>query len=76
MDPETEEIIHIIETPSGCHAGNCIIGEGATEAAAWADAYGPKPWTDYVKRSAKKAWASTITRDDLETRRAEANEHH
>jgi len=50
----------VIESPSGAHYGNCIIGEGATEAAAWEDAFGPKPWTPYARKAARKAWSREI----------------
>jgi hypothetical protein len=56
----------IIETPSGARAGNCLIGSGNTEKEAWLDAYGPKPWTPYVKRCARQAWAREVTLEEFE----------
>jgi hypothetical protein len=50
----------VIEATSGAHSGACVLGEGATEASAWADAFGPKPWTPYQKRAAKAAWARQL----------------
>ena len=44
---------------------NCFLGEGATESAAWADAYGPKPWTPYAKRCAKRAWCEAVDEAEL-----------
>ena len=57
--------MYVIETPSGAHYGNCTIGSGETEKEAWLDAYGPKPWTPYVKKCAKGAWAREVS-DPLE----------
>jgi hypothetical protein len=45
----------VIKAVSGI-SGNCNLGDGATEKAAWEDAFGPKPWTPYTKRAAKQAW--------------------
>jgi len=50
----------VIEAKSGAHYGVCVLGQGETEAAAWIDAIGPKPWTSYQKRSAKAAWARQL----------------
>lgn len=48
-----------IQTTSAVHLGNCVLGRGNTEKEAWEDAYGPKPWSSYVKKSARKAWVVT-----------------
>jgi hypothetical protein len=40
-----------------------IIGEGPTKKAAWEDAYGPKPWPPYTKKSARNAWVEETTED-------------
>ena len=56
--------IFVILKESGI-SGNCILGEGATEKAAWEDAYGPKPWTPYTKKSAKSAWVVQMTEEGL-----------
>ena len=47
--------MYVIEGQSGVNAFRCcIIGTGATEEAAWFDALGPKPWSDYTKKVKKK----------------------
>lgn len=58
----------IIEAPSASTTTfrNCLIGDGLTEAEAWANAYGPKPWTPYVKKCACNAWAREVTADEFE----------
>lgn len=56
----------IIETPSAISHRNCLIGEGDTPALAWADAYGPKPWSPYSKKCARNAWVREVTLDELE----------
>jgi hypothetical protein len=55
---------YIIKTESGVHSGTCNIGDGATEKEAWEDAYGPKPWSDFSKKSAKKAWCEKTDSDE------------
>lgn len=55
----------VIEIPSAYKFTNCILGDGSTKALAWQDAYGAKPWSDYTKKSAKKAWVREITLDEL-----------
>lgn len=64
----------IIEAPSARFGlGNCLLGEGDTESAAWADAFGPKPWSPSQKKSARNAWCRQVKEDelrDLEERRA------
>ena len=46
--------MYVIEGQSGVNQfKRCAIGSGATEADAWLDALGPKPWTDYVKKLKK-----------------------
>jgi hypothetical protein len=57
--------VFIIESQSGMSHRMCLLGEGATEKAAWEDAYGPKPWTAYVKKSAKNAQCREVTEDEL-----------
>lgn len=60
----------IVEAESGIR-GNCLLGEGRTEAEAWEDAYGPKPWTPYQKKCAKRAWAREVSDSELEQIRAD-----
>lgn len=55
---------YIIKTTSGVHGGTCNLGDAATEKLAWEDAYGPKPWSDSTKRSAKKAWCEKVDSDE------------
>lgn len=50
---------YVIKTESGI-SGLCTLGDGATKEAAWEDAYGPKPWSDYNKKCAKKAWCVEV----------------
>lgn len=54
----------IIKKVSGI-SGTCTLGEGATKAQAWEDAFGPKPWTPYVKRSAKDAWVEEVKEEEV-----------
>ena len=47
----------IIQAPSGYRLGYlCLLGEGTTEAEAWADAYGPN-WKQEAKKQIKKSGA-------------------
>ena len=46
-------------------SGTCILGEGTTQAAAWEDAYGPKPWSPFAKKSARTADCVEVTEDEL-----------
>lgn len=63
----------VIQKVSGV-SGNCLLGEGPTPAAAWADAFGPKPWSPGQKKSAKGAWISEVTDDELaDLKEARAN---
>jgi hypothetical protein len=46
--------MYVIESQSGVNAfKTCTIGTGKTEAEAWLDALGPKPWSDYTKKVKK-----------------------
>lgn len=49
----------IITTESAI-SGTCNLGDGPTAAAAWIDAFGQKPWGEFAKRSAKKAWVREV----------------
>ena len=65
----------VIETPSSYrHLHNCLIGEGDTPALAWADAYGPKPWTPYTRKSARSAWVREVSLDELHELHCHASE--
>jgi hypothetical protein len=55
---------YIIKTESTFAGRTCNLGDGETEKAAWVDAFGPKPWSDYAKRNAKKAWCVKIESDE------------
>lgn len=54
---------YIIKTVSGIQ-GTCNLGDGPTEKAAWLDAFGPKPWSDYTKKTAKKCWVEKVESDE------------
>jgi hypothetical protein len=60
----TQTKTYVIETPSGARHGNCLLGHGSTEKEAWEDAYGPKPWSDYVKKCARNAWVRELGPDE------------
>lgn len=48
--------IWIVSKSSAYRSGHeCILGSGSSRNAALENAYGPKPWTPYVKRSMKDA---------------------
>ena len=52
---------YVIESSSGARVGGtCVLGEGATKAQAWLDAFGPKPWSPYTKKCAKQAWVRQL----------------
>jgi hypothetical protein len=55
-------------------SGTCILGTGSTKSAAWEDAYGPKPWSSFAKKSASTANCIEVTEDELaDMREASAN---
>lgn len=54
---------YVIKKVSGI-SGNCNLGEGSTKSAAWEDAFGPKPWTPFVKKMAKDAWVEEVGADE------------
>lgn len=62
----------VIESQSAYQFRNCLIGSGETEAAAWADAFGPKPWGPSAKKSARNAWVREVTQDEFYDLQAEA----
>lgn len=46
--------MYVIEAQSGVNSfRNCVIGSGNTKEAAWLDALGPQPWSDYLKKLKK-----------------------
>jgi len=48
----------IIQAPSGYRLGYlCLLGEGTTEAEAWADAYGPNRKEESLQKVIKKSGA-------------------
>jgi hypothetical protein len=55
----------VIESVSGI-SGNCLLGEGETEAEAWTDAFGPKPWGPSAKRAKREAWVREVSSEELE----------
>ena len=47
-------IMYVIEAQTGVNSfKQCMLGHGETEEAAWLDALGPKPWSDYTKKVKK-----------------------
>jgi len=55
-----------IITKESAISGTCNIGDGPTPAAAWVDAFGPKPWDEFAKRAAKNAWVRQVEMDENE----------
>ena len=55
-----------IITKESAISGTRNIGDGPTPAAAWVDAFGPKPWSEFTKRSAKNAWVREVEMDQNE----------
>ena len=57
----------IVTKPSGIYPERqCVLGEGPTKAQALENAYGPKPWTPYLRRSASLADVREVTEDELD----------
>ena len=47
--------MYVIEAQSGVNSfKRCTLGTGPTEEAAWLDALGPKPWSEYNLKMKKK----------------------
>jgi hypothetical protein len=59
-------LIYVVVKPSAFESRDCVLGQGDSPKEAWEDAYGPKPWSVYVKKSAKGAWVRRVTRDELD----------
>ena len=57
---------YIVESQSASGLRACLLGSGSTEAAAWADAFGPRPWTASTKRAAREAWVRAVSEDEFE----------
>lgn len=49
-----------IKAVSAISFDHCILGEGKTEASAWEDALGEKPWSSYQKKLKKKYWVERV----------------
>lgn len=48
-------------------SGICVLGQGETKTAAWADAFGPRPtWSGYTKQSAKNSDCIEVTQEELD----------
>lgn len=60
---------YIVTKQSGVHFGSCFLGSGDTKEAALVDAFGPKPWTDYQKKSARSAFVGEVTDEEEEEMR-------
>jgi hypothetical protein len=56
----------IVSKFSGIHAGSCIIGTGDTKQQALEDAYGPKPWSPYAKKSMRDACVREVSMEEYE----------
>ena len=57
--------VFIVEKESGVNIWRmCILGSGPSAKAALEDAYGPKPWSAYTKKSAKSAIVREISVDE------------
>ena len=56
----------IVSKQSGVHAGSCILGSGDTKEQALIDAYGPKPWTPYAKKSMRDACVREVSLEEFE----------
>ena len=54
VKPEAKRVF-VVTMPSAISARDCFLASGPTKAAAMEDAIGPKPWTAYQKRLARKA---------------------
>ena len=61
----------VIEAPSAISFRNCLLGAGDTPALAWADAYGPKPWSPYTRKSARNAWVREVSAEELQELRCQ-----
>jgi hypothetical protein len=55
----------VIEAPSAISPRACLLGVGDSPALAWADAYGPKPWSPYTRKCARNAWVREVDLDEL-----------
>jgi hypothetical protein len=63
----TSNTVFIVEKQSGVDIWRvCILGSGVSAKAALEDAYGPKPWSPYIKKSAKNAIVREITLDEFD----------
>lgn len=58
----------VVTRPSGI-SGNSLLGEGATRAAAIADAFGPKPYSPYVAKLIKSSDIFEADEDQLQALR-------
>jgi hypothetical protein len=56
----------IVSKLSGIHAGSCILGTGDSKEAALIDAYGPKPWSPYAKKSMRDACVREVSLEEFE----------
>jgi hypothetical protein len=54
---------YIVKTESGI-SGTCNLGDGPTRSAAMIDAFGPKPWSPYTKKIAKRVWVEEVETDE------------
>ena len=66
MTNNTAATKFIVSKLSGIHAGSCIIGTGDTKQKALEDAYGPKPWSSYAKKSMRDACVREVSLEEYE----------
>ena len=56
----------IVSKQSAVHIGSCILGSGDTKEEALIDAYGPKPWSSYAKKSMRDANVREVSMEEFE----------
>ena len=57
--------MYVIEGQSGVNQfRRCLLGQGETETAAWLDALGPKPWSEYTKKVKKSYTCRKLDKDE------------
>jgi hypothetical protein len=57
---------YIVSKQSAVHIGSCILGSGDTKEKALEDAYGPKPWSTYAKKSMRDACVREVSLEEYE----------
>ena len=57
---------YIVSKQSGAHIGSCILGTGDTKEEALVDAFGPRPWSDWNKKSERTSCCREVTDEEFE----------